>query len=99
LQFSKKRKVEVLKQHKFCNQFHILGSCSWGKFCTHKHEPRLVGQEVVDLMWIARLSLCPKGLKCDDERCVNGHQCPNKNCMGRGCRFPHGVDTNIVIST
>ncbi|KAJ5207466.1 hypothetical protein N7491_001904 [Penicillium cf. griseofulvum] len=99
LQFSTKGKLEVLKQHKFCNQFHILGYCSWGDTCTHKHEPRLVEQDVVDLMSIARLSACPKGLQCDDWSCVNGHRCPHRSCVGRGCKFPHGVDTKIVTQT
>ncbi|KAJ5463682.1 hypothetical protein N7475_008626 [Penicillium sp. IBT 31633x] len=30
LEISTKGKLEVLKRHKFCNQFHILGSCFWG---------------------------------------------------------------------
>lgn len=96
LQYSPKGKLDILKQHKFCNQFHILGSCFWGESCTHKHEPRLIGQEVVDLMQIARSSACPKGLRCDDERCVSGHQCPYKGCMVKFCKFPHDVDIRIV---
>ncbi|KAJ5881255.1 uncharacterized protein N7473_012308 [Penicillium subrubescens] len=31
LHYSTRGKLEALKQHKFCNQFHILGSCSWGE--------------------------------------------------------------------
>lgn len=62
LQLSSKAKLDVLKQHKFCHQFHILGSCSYGEFCTHRHEPRLLDHDVIDLMWIARLSPCSKGL-------------------------------------
>jgi hypothetical protein len=96
LRFSSKSKIEDLKQHKFCNQFHILGWCSYGEGCTHKHKPKLVGQDVLDLMWIARLSLCPKGLGCDDENCVSGHRCPQKTCTVQGCKFPHNVDTKIV---
>jgi hypothetical protein len=95
LHYSTKRKLEVLKQHKFCNQFHILGVCSYGGACTHKHEPRLIEQDVIDLMCVARLSACPRGLRCFDERCVMGHQCP-KNCILQSCKFPHGVDTTIV---
>ena len=98
LHYSTKAKLDVLKQHKFCNQFHILGYCSYGESCTHKHEPRLADQEVIDLMWIARLSPCSKGLRCDDERCVSGHRCPRENCAVRGCKFPHEVDTRIVVS-
>lgn len=98
LHYSTRAKLDVLKQHKFCNQFHILGSCSYGEACTHRHDPRLADQEVIDLMWIARLSPCSKGLRCDDERCVNGHRCPRENCTVRGCKYPHEVDTRIVTS-
>jgi hypothetical protein len=96
LQFSTKGKLEALKRHRFCYQFHILGSCSWGETCTYNHKPRLVERDVVDLMWIARLSACPKGLECDDESCVTGHRCPRESCTGSDCKFPHGVDTRIV---
>lgn len=96
LRISTKGKLEVLKQHKFCNQFHILGSCSYGEYCTYKHEPKLVDQDVIDLMCVARLSACSKGLQCDDESCVSGHRCPYKQCEGKGCKFPHVVDTRIV---
>lgn len=96
LHYSTRAKLEVLKQHKFCNQFHILGICSYGeRRCTHKHEPKLIEQDVTDLMCVARLSPCPRGLRCDDESCVHGHRCP-KNCTLQSCKFPHGVDTKIV---
>jgi hypothetical protein len=96
LQISAKGRIDYLKQQKYCNQFHILGHCLWGVSCTHKHDPRLVEQDVVDLMWIARLSACPKGLQCVDEDCVNGHRCPHRSCTAWGCKFPHGVDSIIV---
>ncbi|OQD69257.1 hypothetical protein PENPOL_c002G10241 [Penicillium polonicum] len=98
LHYSTRAKLDVLKQHKFCNQFHILGSCSYGEDCNHRHEPRLADQEVIDLMWIARLSPCSKGLRCDDKRCVSGHRCPRENCTVKGCKFPHEVDIRIVAS-
>jgi hypothetical protein len=102
LHYSTRGKLEALKQHKFCNQFHILGSCSWGEGCTHKHNRRLVDQDVIDLMCIARLSVCAKGLKCEDEYCVSGHRCTTRGCTGPegGCKFGeemHGVDTRIVV--
>jgi hypothetical protein len=75
-----------------------LGSCFYGKDCSHKHEPRLAAQEVIDLMCIARLSPCSKGLRCDDERCFSGHRCPRENCKVIGCKFPHEVDTRIVAA-
>jgi hypothetical protein len=102
LHYSTRGKLEALKQHKFCNQFHILGSCSWGEGCTHKHNRRLVGQDVIDLMCVARLSVCPRGLNCEDEYCTSGHRCLVKGCVGPvgGCKFGgemHGVDTRIVV--
>lgn len=96
LHYSTKGKLEVLKQQKFCNQFHILGTCSYEeRGCTHKHEPRLDEQDVINLMCVARLSACPRGLRCDDKSCVHGHRCP-KDCTLPTCKFPHGVDTRIV---
>ncbi|KAJ5160016.1 uncharacterized protein N7482_007020 [Penicillium canariense] len=54
--FSSRANLDALKQQKLCNQYHILGSCSYGKGCTHKHEHRLGKEDVADLMYIARLS-------------------------------------------
>lgn len=96
LRTSPKFKVDALKQQKFCNQFHILGTCYYGESCTHLHGQRLTGQDLIDLMYIARSSACPVGLQCDDESCFSGHRCPQKTCMIVGCRFPHKVDTRIV---
>ncbi|KAL4889610.1 CCCH zinc finger DNA binding protein [Aspergillus ambiguus] len=90
-----KGKIEALKSQKFCNQFQILGECTY-RSCTYKHTPKLEGPDLLDLMVVARLSACPDGLQCYDERCISGHLCPHKTCMGKGCRFPHGVDTRIV---
>jgi hypothetical protein len=101
LRFSSKGKLEVLKKHKFCNQFHILGSCNWGESCTHRHGRKLFDSDVIGLMLIARLSACPRGLRCDDERCVNGHCCPREGCEGNDCKFPkelHGIDNRIVAA-
>ncbi|KAJ5909081.1 hypothetical protein N7495_001763 [Penicillium taxi] len=67
LQFSTKGKIDVLKQHKFCNQFHILGSCSWGeKSCIFKHEPGLVEKECNDVS-------CINGHRCPHGNC--GRDC------------------------
>ncbi|KAF3385157.1 hypothetical protein F1880_002609 [Penicillium rolfsii] len=100
LQYSTRGKLEALKHNKFCNQFHILGSCSWGEGCTHKHGRRLAGQDVIDLMCVARSSPCARGLKCEDEYCVSGHRCLVRGCVGGvECKFGsemHGVDTRIV---
>lgn len=63
LQISTKSRIDYLMQHKYCNQFHILGSCLWGGSCTHKHDLRLVDQDVVDLMWIKHFSKIRNSLK------------------------------------
>lgn len=52
-------------------------------------------------MYIARFSVCSRGLQCEDESCTSGHRCIQRNCPGAafGCKFGaemHGVDTKIV---
>ncbi|QKX60430.1 uncharacterized protein TRUGW13939_07575 [Talaromyces rugulosus] len=74
--------VEILKRRKLCNQFHILGSCIYGGQCMHEHDPALSSQDILDLIYIARLSVCPNGSYCDDVRCVSGHRCPHMYCSG-----------------
>lgn len=56
---------------------------------------------MTDLMCVARLSVCSRGLNCEDEYCVSGHRCLVRGCAGpgAGCKFGsemHGVDTRIV---
>lgn len=97
LPFSSKENVDKLKRQKLCNQFHLLGSCVYSE-CPHKHGPALSHQNIVDLMYIARSSVCPIGLGCEDVRCTCGHRCPYTNCTGSNCKFPeimHRVDTTI----
>ncbi|KAF4212317.1 hypothetical protein CNMCM5878_001420 [Aspergillus fumigatiaffinis] len=99
LRYSSKENVETLKRRKLCNKFHLLESCPYGNNCTHKHGPSLSATEITDLTHIARSSVCPNGIFCHDVTCVCGHRCPQKDCSGRGCKFPdsmHGVDTDIV---
>ncbi|OKL58633.1 hypothetical protein UA08_06123 [Talaromyces atroroseus] len=96
--YSSRENVEELKRQKLCNQFHLLGSCTFND-CTHKHGPALSSQKTVDLTYIARSSVCPIGIFCDNVRCTAGHNCSNMKCSGVNCRFPanmHGVDTAIV---
>lgn len=99
--YSSKENVDGLKRQKLCNQYHLLGSCSFGDSCTHKHGPALSPQGILDLTYIARLSVCSTGILCDDARCTSGHRCPQANCSERNCRFPaimHRVDTKIVTT-
>ncbi|KAI9923969.1 hypothetical protein MW887_007427 [Aspergillus wentii] len=49
LRFSTRDQVDSLKQLKLCNQYHILGVCSYGEFCSHSHEPKLSATQVEDL--------------------------------------------------
>lgn len=98
LTYSSKENVDKLKRRKLCNKFHLLGSCIYGE-CTHKHGPALSPQDIADLTYIARLSVCPNGIFCKDEKCICGHRCPFTNCSGFNCKFPesmHGVDTTIA---
>jgi hypothetical protein len=60
-----------------------------------------VDQDAIDLRYIARFSACSRGLQCEDESCLSGHRCIQRNCPGAasGCKFGaemHGVDTKIV---
>lgn len=99
VRYSSRDNVDELKGRKLCNRFHLVGSCTYGDDCTHKHGPSLSPRELIDLTHIARLSICPNGLFCREVNCTCGHRCPRENCSGYGCRFPdsmHGVDTNIV---
>lgn len=96
--------VGVLKAKKFCNEYHILGKCSFenatGRGCSFQHGARLKGNRLEALRFVARLSACPYGLNCMDPECILGHQCPKEPCKkGQACFFPaymHGVDTRIV---
>lgn len=91
--------VFSLKRLKLCNQYHILGSCSWGQSCAHPHGDRLTKQQLEALKHIARMTRCPTGLACQDEDCIGGHRCPRSHCDPATCWFPpemHGVDTAIV---
>lgn len=99
VQYSSRDNVDKLKGRKLCNQFHLVGSCTYSDGCTHKHGPSLSRREITDLTCIARLSVCPNGLFCREVNCTCGHRCPRENCSVYGCRFPesmHGVDTKIV---
>lgn len=98
IRYSSRENIDRLKRKKLCNQFHILGNCSFGDGCTHTHGPKLSSRDIVDLTHIARLSACANGLFCKEANCVCGHRCPRDTCCGY-CKFPdtmHGVDTTIV---
>lgn len=89
-----------LKELKLCNNFYLLGYCSGGKTCKHKHDYKLTAQQKTALRFVARLSPCWQGLACDDPKCVSGHKCINGlGCKNENCRYNeemHTVDLNIV---
>lgn len=97
---SSKANVDILKPQKLCNQFHVIGYCRFGDYCTHTHGPRQLNlQELKDLIYIARTSVCPSGPYCDDLNCLCGHRCPREGCYAFSCKFPdymHGTDTTVV---
>ncbi|KAL3494667.1 hypothetical protein BJX62DRAFT_247068 [Aspergillus germanicus] len=100
---SSKKALAVIKRRKFCNQYHLQGYChntaTYGS-CAHEHGPELSGQELNDLMWIARSTPCYNGLSCRDLDCISGHRCAYGDyCMHKECKFHkdlHAVDTVIV---
>ncbi|KAL3441081.1 hypothetical protein BJX65DRAFT_289306 [Aspergillus insuetus] len=100
---SSKEALAAIKRRKFCNQYHLQGYChntaTYGS-CPHEHGPELTGQELNDLMWVARSSPCYNGLSCRDVDCISGHRCAYGDyCTHKECKFPkelHAVDTVIV---
>ena len=53
---------------KMCNNFHLGGSCTQGKFCHFQHEPKLTTGELVALRYKAR-SLACNNRYCEDIDC------------------------------
>jgi hypothetical protein len=87
--------VMDIRPKKLCNNYHLLGHCSYGNACSHRHGPELKPNELDALRSIARLTPCGNGLRCKDESCVYGHKCQRRFCVITQCRFPpemHNVD-------
>ncbi|ESZ96593.1 hypothetical protein SBOR_3015 [Sclerotinia borealis F-4128] len=88
--------VNMMRNMKHCNMFHILGECPYDQ-CSFLHGARLDKKGIEARRFISRYAPCSSKLKCQDERCLLGHQCPEKMCAktGKGCRFTkemHNVD-------
>jgi len=88
--------VWVLRDKKLCNPFHILGECTYPD-CIFIHGARLDEKGIEARRLLARQAPCSSGLHCEDEKCLSGHQCPDRACarIGKGCRFApemHRVD-------
>ncbi|KAJ4340864.1 hypothetical protein N0V87_002218 [Didymella glomerata] len=88
---------------KMCNNFHLGGSCTQGKFCHFQHEPKLSPGELVALRYKAR-SLACNNRYCEDIDCYLGHQCANERDFG-SCRYEqtchlratHGMDMEKYV--
>ncbi len=88
--------VRVLRDKKLCNPFHILGECPYSN-CLFIHGARLDEKGIEARRLLARHAPCPSRLLCDNEKCLFGHQCPDRACakIGRDCCFTpemHCVD-------
>ncbi|KAF7870379.1 hypothetical protein EAF04_004125 [Stromatinia cepivora] len=88
--------LSVMRSTKHCNMFHILGECPYDQ-CSFLHGTRLDKKGIDARRFISRYKPCPSKLKCQDEKCLLGHQCPEKACakIGKGCRFTkemHNID-------
>lgn len=88
--------VRIMRDTRHCNAYHILGECPYEE-CTFLHGIRLDHKGIDARRYLARYRPCPAKFKCQDEKCLLGHQCPEKACgkAGKGCRFPkemHNVD-------
>ncbi|TGO23095.1 hypothetical protein BPAE_0144g00150 [Botrytis paeoniae] len=88
--------ITVMRNTKHCNVFHILGECPYEK-CSFLHGKRLDKKAIDARRFISRFKPCPSKLNCEDEKCLLGHQCPDKACarIGKGCKFTkemHNVD-------
>lgn len=81
--------VNLMRSQKFCNQYHILGECSFDK-CGYSHGARLNEMQIEARRLVIRQTPCGSGLECKDKKCLLGHQCPDRACskIGKGCRFP-----------
>ena len=53
---------------KMCNNYHLGGSCTQGKFCHFQHEPKLSPGELTALRYKAR-SLACNNRYCEDIDC------------------------------
>ena len=88
--------VNVMRTTKHCNTFHILGECTYNN-CSYLHGVRLDEKGIEARRFLLRHTPCLSRLQCKDEKCLLGHQCPDRACakIGRGCRFTremHSVD-------
>lgn len=78
-----------VQRKKFCNNYHILGSCRNGS-CEFDHDPVSEG-EFNRLLQVVLGNPCKYRGNCRNLSCYNGHICQNPTCKYRGgkahCKF------------
>ncbi|KAK4247322.1 hypothetical protein C7999DRAFT_14664 [Corynascus novoguineensis] len=85
-----------IKQKRFCNKFHLHGTCPYEPdSCDYAHDPLTPAEKLV-MRYALRRQMCSYRGDCRDPLCFYGHHCM---CSGAGsnCKFPlslHGVDVN-----
>lgn len=81
--------INLMRSLKLCNQYHILGECSFNS-CNFIHGARLNDVQIEARRVVVRQTPCDSGLECKAKNCLLGHQCPDRACpkIGKGCRFP-----------
>jgi hypothetical protein len=89
--------VNVMRTTKHCNTFHILGECTYNN-CSYLHGVRLDEKGIESRRFLLRHTPCLSRLQCKDEKCLLGHQCPDRACakIGRGCRLL-GFQTKVWL--
>ena len=65
--------VRFLRDKKLCNSFHILDDCTYPD-CIYIHGARLDEKGIEARRLLARQAPCSSGLRCQDEKCLFGHQ-------------------------
>ncbi|GAB7362817.1 hypothetical protein MBLNU230_g3120t1 [Neophaeotheca triangularis] len=78
-----------VQRKKFCNTYHILGTCRNGS-CEFDHDPMAEG-EFNRLLQIVQGNPCKARGDCRNLNCYSGHVCQNAVCRYRGgkmnCKF------------
>lgn len=91
--------ISLIKKRKYCNLYHLTGSCIYGSSCTYQHGEKLNTKQLEVLRYVARMAPCPKRLGCRNKTCVLGHSCFRKPCLLGNCTFTsemHHVDSAVV---
>ena len=88
-QLSYYNKVEKVKPKALCNDFYLVGNCSWGSSCSREHGQTLTSEEVAIHRYRARTGPCTDGLSCRKFDCYSSHHCPiGRRCSkGSACHF------------